>query len=84
MDARVDRCQNQVGSNKTLTNPRFVELENENYILNDRVTALEQLLRLKDEQLSSVKQPGDEEDSDRKFKKLTQRIQAMKVEKKRD
>lgn len=46
--------------------------------------ALEQLLRLKEDQLQTVKLPVEEEDADRKVKKLVQRVQLMKAEKKKD
>ena len=61
-----------------------LDLESENYILNDKVIALEQLLKLKDDQLQNMKHDNQDEDSDKKIKKLTLKIQTLKQERKKD
>lgn len=48
-----------------------LDLESENYILNDRVIALEQLLKLKEDQLQNMHQDNQDEDADKKIKRLT-------------
>lgn len=63
---------------------KMVEIENENYILKDKVTALEQIIELKEEQLQSIQNIPKDDDPERKIRKLNQKIQTLKTEKKKE